>query len=673
MRRTPAHTLAVCLLLSLLVNLGGLLAVGILFEQKAFDAKPRLQVTYLELRPDPSESAETKRSELLEKRLALRPRPKKERTPELDFEELPEPKPEKEPEQEPKEPEPETPEEQDFFLDQMKMVEQPDELDEEEAPADADYLSNIDRKVKEQTRAKITNLVEDAIKPRAQQVEPSKEPEVGTADDAKVAEAREQKSRLERKAPPERPSPKEERPQQQDPKPQTLLSMRELERRDHKVGQLAQEPMTSESPDGSLKPRQKEEASMLAQEQRARVDRNDERYRFRITQRDLDAVFGRDVDAERHAYAERRSQQKGIWDGPREHWQSPLENMIPEVRVGNQTALNSRRHPFARYIATMHRQIHDLWAWGFLDQLDLKSPRHPMNDYGLWTRMELVLNSDGTIDRVITVRHSGSMVFDAAAREVMWAAGPFPNPPREIRSGNGKVYIHWAFHRDQRACGTFGAQPFILDNAGQGDRPDPNVEVRPTAGGSRRGRRLTRSSGAAPAGPEGPMPMPGSAYGHDHGHAHGPVPAGASPPQPPRPSPVAPSVGPAETDDQKAADPAAREAANTWLHHLAEGNVDKLLGRTGLPFYAGLQPIAKTRKELSDILRSLSDESREAGRPKAAKIYTAAGLRKLFGSAPAGVQEGTGRVYALTKIGTELVVLVLDKRFGSWRVVGVAR
>jgi hypothetical protein len=344
-RRTPAHTLALCLLLSLFVNVGGLLAVGVLFDQRAFDAKPRLEVTYLELRPDPSDRSEAKQAEPREKQLALRPR--REKTPDLEFEELPEPEPEKEQEQEKQEepePEPETPDEQDFFLDQMKMVEQPDELDEEEAPADADYLSNIDRKVKEQTRAKITNLVEDAIKQRAKQLEPSSEPELGTADDAKVAEAREQKSRLDRQAPPERPSPREERPQQRDPKPQTLLSMRDLERRDHKVGQLAQEPMTAESPDGALKPRQKEEASILAQEQRARVDRNDERYRFRITQKDLDAVFGRDVDAKRRAYAERRSQQKGVWEGPRDRWQSPLENMIPEVRVGNQTALNSRRH-----------------------------------------------------------------------------------------------------------------------------------------------------------------------------------------------------------------------------------------------------------------------------------------------------------------------------------------
>ena len=24
--------------------------------------------------------------------------------------------------------------------------------------------------------------------------------------------------------------------------------------------------------------------------------------------------------------------------------------------------------------------------------------------------------------------------------------------PREIRSGNGKIYIHWSFHRDERQC-----------------------------------------------------------------------------------------------------------------------------------------------------------------------------------------------------------------------------
>ena len=40
---------------------------------------------------------------------------------------------------------------------------------------------------------------------------------------------------------------------------------------------------------------------------------------------------------------------------------------------------------------------------------------------------------------------------------------------------------------------------------------------------------------------------------------------------------------------------------------------------------------------------------------------------------PAGVEEGGARVYGLSKLGGEYLVLLLEKKFGRWRVVGVAR
>ncbi len=149
---------------------------------------------------------------------------------------------------------------------------------------------------------------------------------------------------------------------------------------------------------------------------------------------------------------------------------SPRESAVPEVQVGNQTVLGSRKHPFAYYIAQMHQKIHKAWAWGFLERLDTQERSHPLNDHDLWTRVEIVLDRDGRIDKMMTVRLSGNTAFDQAAQQSVHAAGPYPIPPEEIRSGNGKVYMHWAFHRDQRACGTFGAQPFIIDNAGHRDR-----------------------------------------------------------------------------------------------------------------------------------------------------------------------------------------------------------
>ena len=78
----------------------------------------------------------------------------------------------------------------------------------------------------------------------------------------------------------------------------------------------------------------------------------------------------------------------------------------------------------------------------------------PFNDESLMTKLEIVLAGDGTVSKVTVVRPSRYLGFDSEAIDVVYNAGPYPDPPREIRSGNGKIYIHWSFHRDGRQCAT---------------------------------------------------------------------------------------------------------------------------------------------------------------------------------------------------------------------------
>ncbi len=273
--------------------------------------------------------------------------------------------------------------------------------------------------------------------------------------------------------------------------------------------------------------------------------------------------------------------------------------------------------PLARFIAQMHRSIHDEWAWGFLELLDAKGRQHPLNDFALWSRVEIVLDRDGNIENVTTVRHSGSLAFDAAAREAVHAAGPFVDPPADIRSGNGKIYLHWALHRDERACGTFGASPFVLLNPDDGDRPDPENIAR--------GGRIERDAlGRRPSKPTAPADAAG---------------------------PAAPS-GEADGDH-----PDARKLANEWLHYFAVGDIERMLARTSLPFSANESVAARTRDELREVLATMYAEARAAGRPKAAKLFAAEGLRELFGGVPSSVQQGQGRLFALTKVGNDYVIL----------------
>ncbi len=571
-------------------------------------------------------------------------------------------KPEEKPPEPPKPEEPEPPKEKiDFELLQLKMVEQLEEKDEKDVPDDVHYLSNINRDVTEETRAEMTNLQKDAETAKASQQEPSTEPDKGTADQNKIAELKEQKSQLAQEAPKQPVSPETKIPEQNDPKPKSLLSMRDLPPREHSPEMLKHEAAADAANSGELAPDQKSQAAVMQRDkqQAGASDTKSPVLRFRLSQNEMNALFGRDIAEKRDLISQRQSKKKGVWEEQRELYQSPLENMVPEVKAGNQTALRSRKHPFAQFIATMHRTIHDKWAFGFLEQLDGMGRSHDLNKPELWTRVEIVLNSDGSLDKLRTVRFSGNMQFDNAAREVVRNAGPYPQPPREILSGNGKVYIHWAFHRDERACGTFGAEPFILDNAGQGERPDPNRAVRPAGSESEAmaSRRLARQVGPAapgPAGPEGPAPPSGHAHGPGDGHNHG---------------------GDGESPAEKGADapdPDAKSAADGWLKVFAARDAARLAARASLPFMVGDQVVARTREELQGVLQAMLDESGGAA-PGASEVFTAAGLRKRYGSVPAGVQEGLGRNYAVSKVKGEPFILILERRFGDWRVVGVAR
>ena len=115
-----------------------------------------------------------------------------------------------------------------------------------------------------------------------------------------------------------------------------------------------------------------------------------------------------------------------------------------------------------------------------------------------------MLNGDGTVDKVTVIRPSGYLPFDVAAIDVVYSAGPYADPPRAIRSRNGKIYVHWTFHRDERQCATSGVDYFILDNppAG-GDIGESEPAWRPGCPTRGRAQRTPRAAGRPHTEPRG--------------------------------------------------------------------------------------------------------------------------------------------------------------------------
>lgn len=194
---------------------------------------------------------------------------------------------------------------------------------------------------------------------------------------------------------------------------------------------------------------------------------------------DFESVFGEEeLRREREArLEERRSRSRGR--SREREWQAfraAIENYTPEVRPGNQTALNAAASPFATFLSDMHRRIHREFADRYIAGLGPGAPEG-LNDPSLRTTLEISVNEDGSIHTVGIVRTSGNTLYDFGAFASVFRAQPFPRPPGVILSGDGRAWLRWHFDRGPRHCGTWNAEAYMLANGtGPVDRGEPDED-----------------------------------------------------------------------------------------------------------------------------------------------------------------------------------------------------
>jgi hypothetical protein len=186
----------------------------------------------------------------------------------------------------------------------------------------------------------------------------------------------------------------------------------------------------------------------------------------------FEETFGSaELQEQRAAYVEQRRSKAAGGERQRmwREFRAAIENFVPDVQPGRQTALNAAADPFAQYLAVVHRRIHREFAFGFLRSLPLVGG--PFGDPNLHTELEIVINGDGNIHRVGIAQSSGFLPFDYGAFNAVMRAAPYATPPRKILSGDGRVYVHWGFYRNERQCGTFNARPYILPHPPGSPKP----------------------------------------------------------------------------------------------------------------------------------------------------------------------------------------------------------
>jgi hypothetical protein len=377
--------------------------------------------------------------------------------------------------------------------------------------------------------------------------------------------------------------------------------------------------------------------------------------KLRLEQDDYQRIVGSEqAEVKDQELARRKaSHHKGRWEQKLARIHSALENFTPEVRPGNQTALGTRAHPFAIYVARMHRRIHELWAFGFIDALNAKASANPLNDPMLAVTMEIVLGPEGTVDKVTIVRPSGLLTFDVAAVDTVLSAGPYEAPPRDIRSADGKVYTHWTFHRDDRLCGTYFADPFILDN------PRPEADHHAVSGLE---ENIARQKQGRRAPPSRLSREEGSATDGEH---------------------LVPHAVRAETGDPAAAArvnknlptpdaPGANDVARRFVVAFEKGDPKAVSRLAGTPFRAAGSVVAEDPAGLATVFRTLLGE---LGARKVVewKLFSAAGYRGAFGHLPPGAQDGTATLFLVVRTRSDELTFEVGQVEEEYRIVGVYR
>jgi len=490
----------------------------------------------------------------------------------------------------------------------MLMVEVPNQPEVDKAPDDATALSDKNRDTTEETRATETNLeVESQGEHKASsESDDTTSPEVGAAED-QIHQLEDTEATTD------------------DHIEATDHSGQEATAKGAVIGETGDNGDNGTGTPGLLAMRDIEGRGAITEQGNGKKRGEEGKPGVVKTQlefKDYERILGKDkTDAERQVAARKMSAKKGRWEKKLEAIKSSLENFIPDVKPGNQTALKTRAAPFALYVARMHRKIHELWGFGFLESLDDKPADFELNDFDLYVNIEISLDPDGTVHKTTIAHSSGKLEFDVAAVDTIISAGPYEETPEAIRSVDGRVYLRWGFYRNWRQCGTFNVEPYILTDIPDAEPLDDGAMVKNTA-----------KKGTKTVTPD------------------------------PKHSDKQPSVQSSVKDDK------ALFAANLWVSGYSTGEVDKMVRFSATPFHIGADAVAETTKDLKTVYTGLVAES---GKLKDWKLVTGDEYGKEFGT-PVELGDDGAIMVVTTEKAT--FALVLQKmRSGDYRVTQLVR
>ena len=125
---------------------------------------------------------------------------------------------------------------------------------------------------------------------------------------------------------------------------------------------------------------------------------------------------------------------------------SASDDYLPGVAPGERTILSTREFRYFSYYnrikdilrqywkPSVEREVAKLWGKGRM-----------LNENELTTRVLVLLDKEGKVQKISKVGNSGVSEIDEAAVQAFYQASPFPNPPTGLIDSDGFVRINWDF------------------------------------------------------------------------------------------------------------------------------------------------------------------------------------------------------------------------------------
>jgi TonB family protein len=368
-------------------------------------------------------------------------------------------------------------------LNRQQSITQKSEDPNVEPPPDAKYLAEESRRVEEETVASVTSETKDdpnpnEAAPQAEGLEESgdsRDDERGAMKGSQSEDKREMAARERREDATPRPStPAQPVPDARRPARAERSGATESPRAEAPAELVVRDPLGS----FVLAPSHPTPARAGSRAQAGQ--QGAKRPNLKVSWRAFEDTFGAEQLAQDRMPREARRRGAGRekrWD----EFRAAIENYVVGVKTGNTTALNAAADPFAAYLAAFHRNLHMEFAHDFLASLPLAGD---LGNPELVTKVEIVVNGDGSLDRVGVVKSSGNLMYDFGAFNAVQRGAPYPAPPEKIRSPDGRVYMRWALHRNESQCGTWNAEPYILKTPPRSPNDPKRDNVSPYRPGS---------------------------------------------------------------------------------------------------------------------------------------------------------------------------------------------